>query len=399
MPRKKGTGTGTRNLNGMGNLYVNKATGRIEYRIMQNGRLRVATGTSAKEVNDRKKLLTGASKVKQKVKFHEYVENIWLKNHVRPYLKGTTYKQYEDTWKCYIKSNIKNVPLNTVDESDIQGLIAKMKENGKSTNTMKQVRKVLSLIFKQAKKDKYITELPTAEIEIPVIQQKKRKVLKIKEFHTILKYLENSRWFWPLQFMVVTGLRRGEFLALRWSDIDEDNKVISVEDNNTNQGIGTTKSNKVHYVSLSSIAKKCLDKFKVRLMSEGHPANDCSNGIVFIGKYGEPLRPQSLNNVFRRIKNFTGIETTPHCMRHTFVYYTKNKLSLSELKDNLGHDETTATLDIYGDMLYDTSKVADKLDQSFKLLFTEPKPEENTIEKPMKGVVNLENLKTRRKRY
>lgn len=156
MSRKKGTGTGTRNLNGMGNLYINKATGRIEYRIMQNGRLRVASGTSAKVVNERKKLLTGVTKVKQKVKFHRYVEDIWLKNHVKPYLKDTTYKQYEDTWKCYIKSNIKNVPLSTVDTSDIQNLIAKMKEDGKSTNTMKQVRKVLSLIFKQAKKDKYI---------------------------------------------------------------------------------------------------------------------------------------------------------------------------------------------------------------------------------------------------
>lgn len=67
MSRKKGTGTGTRNLNGMGNLYINKATGRIEYRIMQNGRLRVASGTSAKVVNERKKLLTGVTKVKQKV--------------------------------------------------------------------------------------------------------------------------------------------------------------------------------------------------------------------------------------------------------------------------------------------------------------------------------------------
>ena len=110
MPREKGTGTGTRNLNGMGNLYINKATGRIEYRIMQNGRLRVATGTSAKEVNERKKLITGVSKVKQKVKFYEYVENIWLKNHVKPYLKGTTYKQYEDTWKCTLNRTLKMYP-------------------------------------------------------------------------------------------------------------------------------------------------------------------------------------------------------------------------------------------------------------------------------------------------
>lgn len=397
MPRKKGTGTGTRNLNGMGNLYLNKSTGRMEYRIMVNGRLRVASGKTAKEVNERKKLLTNTPKDKLKIKFHAWAD-LWLKNYIKPYKKESTHKQYEDTWKCYIKPYIKNVPLSTVNSEDIQKLIAKMHERKLSAYTMKQTRKVLNLIFRQAIKDKYIRENPAADIEIPVVQQKTRKVLKIREFHAILRYLEKSRWYWPLQFMVVTGLRRGELLALKWSDVDEPNKIITVSDNNTSQGIGTTKSNKVHYVALSETALKCLNKFKIQLMKEGHPAQPNSDNIIFIGIYGEPLRPQSLNNVFRRIKHYTGIEATPHSMRHTFVYYCKNKLSLSELKDNLGHDETTSTLDLYGDMLFDTSRVATKIDHAFKTVFAPPEPEEPAkVERPVKKVVNLNDIKNRRK--
>lgn len=86
MPRKKGTGTGTRNLNGMGNLYLNKSTGRMEYRIMVNGRLRVASGKTAKEVNERKKLLTNTPKDKLKIKFHAWAD-LWLKNYIKPYSK------------------------------------------------------------------------------------------------------------------------------------------------------------------------------------------------------------------------------------------------------------------------------------------------------------------------
>jgi integrase len=236
---------------------------------------------------------------------------------------------------------------------------------------------------------KYITKNPVNDIEIPAVQQKARKTLKPDEIQTMFDYLKNSRWYWPLRFMLVTGLRRGEFLALKWSDIDYENKIISISDNLTNQGIGTTKSNKVHYVALSDIAKTCLDNFQIELQKEANPViwkNEAN--LIFVSIDGTPLQPQSLNNVFRRIHKYTGIEASPHSMRHTFVYYSKNKLSLSELKDNLGHEESTSTLDIYGDMLFNTKTVAEKIDQSFKEVVA-PKPVEKQTGKIQNNVVDF----------
>jgi integrase len=391
MPRQKGTGTGTRNLNGMGNLYFNKGTGRYEYRIMTNGRVRVATGTTPKEVNERKKQLVNTARTKQKIKFHSWVET-WLTDYVKPYKKASTHKQYEDTWKCYIKPHIKNVPLSTVDAADIQKLIAGMHSKCMSANSMKQARKVLNLIFKQAIKEKYITANPAADIEIPAVQQKARKVLTKDELQRMFYFLRNSRWYWPLRFMLVTGLRRGELLALKWTDIDEARRVITVSDNLTKHGIGSTKSNKVHYVSYPKTAQRCLDEYKKVLEKEGNPSL-FRKGLIFTTKFGEPLKPQSLNNVFRRIQEGTQIEVSPHSMRHTFVYYSKNKLTLSELKDNLGHDETTATLDIYGDFLFDAEAVANKLDEAWQNVVSEDKPKE------IKKVVNFGDIKKRKKRY
>jgi integrase len=356
---------GTRNLNGMGNLYLNKTTGRIEYKITENGRTRMATGKTAKAVNERKKALETSSGNKSKVKFHNWVE-MWLETYVKPLKKASTHKQYEDTWKCYVKPYIKNIPLKTVTTLDIQKIIAKMKERNLSSYTMKQVRKVLNLAFGRALKEKYIDESPVKDIEIPAIQQKPRKTLKIDELRIALNYLKKSRWYWPFLFMLVTGLRRGELLALRWSDINEENKLITVEDNLTDQGIGTTKSNKVHYVSLSGIAQNCLKHFAEKLKREGNPAvfnNEA--GIIFVSKKGTPLSPHSLNNVFRRIQEKAGVMATPHSMRHSFVYYGKRKMTIPEIKDILGHDETTSTMDIYGDMLFDTTIVASKIDQAF----------------------------------
>jgi hypothetical protein len=43
-------------------------------------------------------------------------------------------------------------------------------------------------------------------------------------------------------------------------------------------------------------------------------------------------------------------------------------LTLSELQEAIGHDESTTTLDMYGTMLSDTKKVANKIDESFAML-------------------------------
>ena len=368
---------GTRNLNGMGNLYYNKKTQRYEFKIMVQGRVRMATGKTAKIVNARKKSLVELPENKEKINLYEWLE-LWLNTYVKPLRKATTYKQYEDTYKCYIKPNIKNIPLKTINTLDVQRIISKMHEKGLSAYTMKQVRKVLNLALARAVKDKYLVQNPVTEIEIPAVQQKARKVLKPEEIYRVFTYLEKSRWYWPIRFMLVTGLRRGELLALKWSDIDTDNKTITVSDNLTSEGIGTTKSNKVHYVPLSNVAEDCIKGFRKQLEKEGNHALWINEqDLIFVSQKGKPLKPKSLNNVFRRIKENTGIAVSPHSMRHSFVYYSKNNLSLSELKDALGHDNSTATLDIYGDMLFDAQKVAGKIDQVFKIL--EEKPQKDNV--------------------
>lgn len=385
MSKKK---TGTRNMNGMGNVYKTKA-GRYEYRKMVDGELRVVTAKTPAELSERVKALSGMPMSKEKVKIYDWVEK-WLSVYIKPLKKASTHKQYDDTWKCYIKPNIKNIYTRSIKPIDIQNIIAKMHEKGLSASTMKQVRKVLNLVFKKALSEKLIAENPVKGVEIPDVQQKARKTLKVEELQKIFDYLQKSRWYWPLRFMLVTGVRRGELLALKWSDIDERERIITISDNNTDQGIGTTKSNKVHYVALSDMAVKCLNEFKKQLQKENNPAvfkNETD--IIFVSRKGGPLKPHSLNNVFRRIEDNTDVDVSPHSMRHTFVYYSKNKLSLAELKDNLGHDVSTSTLDIYGVMLFDAKDVAKKLDQVFDGMVSEDKP----LAKAVNNVVDFNDFK------
>jgi integrase len=207
-------------------------------------------------------------------------------------------------------------------------------------------------------------------IEIPKKQAKPRKTLNSEELAKLFKQLERSRWIWSAKFMLVTGARRGELLALRWSDIDFINKRVTTDESDSATGLDDTKSSKVHYVPLSPLMEKYLQGQKQMLEDEVNPIlhNDelKKTDLIFPNKGGKMLQPGSYYTMLARAAEKAGLHASPHCLRHTFVYRNRKKLSLKEIQNILGHDESTTTLDIYGDMLDEsTEQTAKTIDESF----------------------------------
>jgi integrase len=88
--------------------------------------------------------------------------------------------------------------------------------------------------------------------------------------------------------------------------------------------------------------------------------------LVFPTETGTMIKPNTYYHTIVRFAEKSGIKVHPHMFRHTFVFNMRNKLSLKELQDILGHDESTTTLDIYGDMINDTTDAkADTIDEVF----------------------------------
>jgi site-specific recombinase XerD len=88
--------------------------------------------------------------------------------------------------------------------------------------------------------------------------------------------------------------------------------------------------------------------------------------LVFPNKSGKMMLPGSYYTMLTRFAEDVGIYATPHCMRHTFVYMNRKKLSLKEIQNILGHDESTTTLDIYGDMIDEsTEQTGKQIDETF----------------------------------
>jgi integrase len=382
---------------------------------MVDGGKRSITARNIEELQERVNKVADLPVTKNKIKVSEWIEK-WL-NNVEALKKDATYAQYKGIYNEHIKPEIGNKLLKNIKQDDIQNVITQMskktsftrrknKETGKmeivdtgkklSACTMKHARKIMHIAFEKAfdKPNRLIPENPVYKIEIPNRQAKPRKTLVTKELKTLFEYAKKTRWYWAMRFLLVTGLRRGELLALRWSDIDRTNRRIIIDESNSESGVGDTKSSKVHYVPLSELALFYLDMQKEMLQKETNPClynEDLKKlDLIFPSKTGQLLKPDSFNSAIDRINVKAGIHVTPHMFRHTFVYMSKGKLSRSELQEALGHDESTTTEDIYGTMLTDTQKVAKKIDSAFNELETEMDKLEN---ESMAKVVNMFEMK------
>lgn len=156
-----------------------------------------------------------------------------------------------------------------IEENDIDEIFITMRKNDCGTSAMKHTKTVLNGMFTYAKKKLHIIkESPVKDIEIANVQKKEQKVLSAKEFERLTTSMENSRWIWSIRFLVATGMRRGEMLALKWTDIDFDNRRMTIERSNSKQGEGDTKSKKVFHLPLSVKAIELLEAQKRQLKKE-----------------------------------------------------------------------------------------------------------------------------------
>ncbi len=383
----------SRNPKGLGHYY--KKDGLFCWKYVRDGKSVYRSSKTEKGLQEKVRKIIGLTVSNDKTKVSEYFDN-FLENDIKELKKPATYEQYFYMYKGHIKPIIGDYKMVSIKQEDIQKVIKEMNKNGLSTKSMKHAKTVMSVAFIKAYSiDKIIPENPVKNIIIPMKQTKPKKTLSISDVSVLFDALRNSRWIWSVKFALVTGVRRGELLALKWTDVDWDNNRIVISKSNSRTGLGDTKNSKVHYVPLSTMAKQYLIKQMEMLKEENNPIiiNDdntrktdlkTTDLLIFPTEKGTMIKPNTYYHTITRFAAKSGLKVHPHCFRHTFVFNMRKKLSLKELQEILGHDESTTTLDIYGDMINDTiDSTATQIDEVFSQI-------ENQIEKEKANMENRE---------
>lgn len=195
-----------------------------------------------------------------------------------------------------------------------------------------------------------ITRLKPFEEEISKKERIKDKYLEQRELNKLIDGLDVVHWQLIARFLVLSGLRIGEFMALNDDDVDIKTKTIYVSKNydHINKLITTPKtleSKRELYMQdeLLQVAKEIKHYMKLRKVSIGFRTD------IFFSLDGDYMKHGAFNKYLREnSEKIIGRRITPHALRHTHASLLAAKgMSLEAIQRRLGHSNSKITKEIY----------------------------------------------------
>ena len=241
-------------------------------------------------------------------------------------------------WTNYSKRVTHNIKL-----FDLQTLFDKMTTSWSFKNGCKSV---LNMIFDYALKNEFIETNKIKFIEIGKREKVIIRKIFTKEEIGILWGNLDSNYTYILLILIYTGMRIGEFLNLKNTDIDFLNNTIRVRVSKTSAGI-----------RVIPIAKKIIDLFKNNLVE--------SREYFLTGETTIQLSYATFNPRFNKLLRDLGIQPhTIHDTRHTFATLLNNaNANHSSITKLIGHSNFAITENIY------THKDTEELRKAVELIY------------------------------
>lgn len=140
--------------------------------------------------------------------------------HIKQTLRLSTHRTYENIWNFHLEARIGDVRLRDFTTYDGELLLQNVaRQNDIAKATLKQIKAVISAIFKQAKRLKFVLDNPMRDVSIPNAKAHGREsgiydLGEIKQILTVLTGVEPARTI--VAVAAFSGLRRGEIRGLEW---------------------------------------------------------------------------------------------------------------------------------------------------------------------------------------
>ena len=314
---------------------------RIEKKVSIGGKRISVYGFTAFEIQQKIEALQTEAERKRFPLFTDVMEE-WQESHFEKIALGTR--------TCYApaikraKEEFKNVRLCDITPKDVTALLRQLAALGYSQQTVKVQKTVISLVFSYAQSQNLVTFNPAEHVELPPkLPKKPRQIPSDSVIDTVMKSAEEPFGEFAL-FLLLTGCRRGEALAVQWQDIDFDKKVISITKNivyNSNKPI-LEYHTKTQAGMRSVLLLDALLPVLQKLSSDAQPHH-----FVF-GKGSSPLTQTEFRRRWSKYTTVTNITLTPHQLRHAYATILFDaKVDEKIAQSFMGHSKIEITRNIY----------------------------------------------------
>ena len=167
---------------------------------------------------------------------------VWYENYAKIKMRPSTYLTYHGYIENHIKPQFGKIPLNDLTtlhlqqfykkllaEGRVERIEAQKQPKGLSAKTVRNIHQIISSALKLAVEQRLIARNPADGCALPKAERKEMQTLPVEQLTSFLREAKDSGVFALYYIDLTTGLRRGELLGLKWSDIDLEKGDLRVQ--------------------------------------------------------------------------------------------------------------------------------------------------------------------------
>ncbi|WP_341853150.1 tyrosine-type recombinase/integrase [Enterococcus haemoperoxidus] len=287
--------------------------------------------------------------------------NYWLNILIREQIKISTHSSYHSKMKQHIFPLLGRKKLTLLSDRDIEWFLKALSGKGLSNTTINNIYVILKSALSKAYSEKVIVENPCSTIVSPKIKKKEIFVLTIEQQQRLEKIALQETACSSVIISLYTGLRIGEISGLTWSDVDLENRVISIKRTLQRISIANSKT-KTKIIFGSPKTESSIRKIPIaaNLADYLMEKKERSTSEFVISHKNKYMEPRLINHHFKKMTKEAKLENIHfHVLRHTFATRCiEQGIDIATLSKLLGHKSTKMTLDTYAGSLWETREKA-----------------------------------------
>ncbi len=303
----------------------------------------------------------------------QYLE-YWIEEVHKSKVKVSTYVKYRKLIHSYIIPVLGDIKLQKLTPQQINSLYRKKEQDGLTPKTINSIHGVLHKALDDAMKWRYVSYNVCSAVSPPRIVKSE---MTIDQVERLFHVAQGSRLEALVILAALTGMRRGEVLALRWSDIDFEHETVQVRRTvdfipkhgyveNTPK---TEAGNRVIALPLRAMDAIRAHRFRQLELKLKAGAEWENRDLVFTDLQGGYFSPRYLDKLFKKLLADGRLPPIRfHDLRHsTATILLHLGVDMKVIQEILGHSNIAMTADTYSHVSVAMQKMAmEKWNTAFK---------------------------------